>query len=95
MTDILKRSADVVIPNTKGLHARASAAFVKKAEEFDCAIKVQRDQEIVEGTSILGLLMLAACKGTQITILCEGAGSDQALKAMVELVSEGFYEEDA
>ena len=94
MPEILKVSADVLIVNTKGLHARASAAFVKAAEVFPCSIKVQREQDVVEGTSILGLLMLAASKGTTITIICEGEGQDQALKAMVELVSMGFYEEE-
>lgn len=89
-----KVSGDVVIPNIKGLHARASAAFVKKAEEFPCSIKVQRDQEIVEGTSILGLLLLAASKGTVIKIICEGDQCEQALEALTDLVSMGFYEEE-
>ena len=94
MTHSPKFSRTVVIPNTKGLHARASAAFVKKAEEFTCAVQVQREQEIVDGTSILDLLILAASKGTEITIICQGQDSEKALDSLVNLVSMGFYEDE-
>ncbi len=89
-----KFSRSVIIPNTKGLHARASAAFVKKAEEFSCSVEVQREQEIADGTSILDLLILAASKGTEITIICQGQGSEKALESLVNLVSMGFYEDE-
>ncbi len=87
--------ATVIIPNTKGLHARASAAFVKTAIQYPCSVQVQRENEIVDGTSILDLLILAASKGTEITIICEGENREEALKALVALVSAGFYEEES
>jgi phosphocarrier protein len=63
---------EVEIVNKKGLHARASAKFVQTAEQFDAAITVTRHNETVGGTSIMGLMMLAAGPGTTITIACSG-----------------------
>ena len=81
------------IVNQRGLHARASAKFVKHAEEFDAIIEVSKDGAKVLGTSIMGLMMLSAAKGDQITIKAEGADSDAALEALGKLVSAGFHEE--
>jgi phosphocarrier protein len=82
----------VEIVNKKGLHARASAKFVQTAEQFDAAITVTRGHETVGGTSIMGLMMLAAGQGTEIEL--EVAGSDEALAAdaIAALVNDKFGE---
>ena len=83
----------VGIINQRGLHARASAKFVKLAETFDAEIEVCKDGMAVPGTSIMGLLMLAAGPGTEIEVLATGKGADVALKALVKLVEDRFDEE--
>ena len=87
-------SSEVVIPNQKGLHARASAQFVKCAECFDADIKVSHDGQTVLGRSIMGLMMLAAGQGSTIVIETRGQEAKAALKALVTLVSDGFNEEN-
>jgi len=84
--------AQVVIPNAKGLHARASAQFVKCAERFDADIAVSRDGQTVGGTSIMGLMMLAAAQGQAILIETRGRQARTALKHLVALVESGFNE---
>ena len=86
--------AEVTIVNKKGLHARASAKFVKCAEQFDARVEVTRDGQTVGGTSIMGLMMLAACPGSSIVISAGGPEGPEALEALVELVSSGFGEDD-
>jgi phosphocarrier protein len=85
--------ADVTIRNKKGLHARASAKFVMCAEGFSARINVSRDGQTVGGTSIMGLLTLAASQGTTISITAEGSEAREALAALVALVRGGFGEE--
>jgi phosphocarrier protein HPr len=85
---------EVEIRNRKGLHARASAKFVKCAERFGAEVRVTRGQETVGGTSIMGLMMLAAGIGTRITIESEGADAEDALAALAELVANRFGEDD-
>lgn len=85
--------AIVTIVNRKGLHARASAKFVKCAETFNAKIMVARDDQAVEGTSIMGLMMLAAGPGTQLHLTAEGPEGPEALEALVVLVEQGFGEE--
>jgi phosphocarrier protein len=85
--------AVVTIVNRKGLHARASAKFVRVAEEFDAKITVSRDGQTVGGTSIMGLMMLAAGPGSQLHIAAEGKEGPEALEALVALVETGFGEE--
>lgn len=85
--------AEVLIRNKKGLHARASAKFVKCAEEYEADITVSRDGQTVGGTSIMGLLTLAASQGTTITIMAHGDDARDALMALVALVRDGFGEE--
>ncbi len=85
--------ATVTICNRKGLHARASARFVKCAESFDAQIKVSRDGQMVGGTSIMGLMMLAAGPGTELLLIAGGPEGPEALEALVELVNCGFGEE--
>lgn len=87
------RKVEVEIRNRKGLHARASAKFVKCAERFTAAVKVSRDGNSVGGTSIMGLMMLAAGPGTRIVIEAEGPDASAAVAALVALVEDGFGEE--
>ena len=94
MSSISPVAADVLIVNKKGLHARASAKFVRRAEEFNAAIVVTREGQSVGGTSIMGLMMLAAGPGTTIHIEATGAEAEAAVVALVALVSDGFGEEN-
>ena len=82
------------IVNKKGLHARASAKFVQHAEKFDAAIIVTRGHEFVGGTSIMGLMMLAAGTGTTITIKATGKQAAAAVEDLCALVSDRFGEEE-
>lgn len=93
MSQAERLSANVTICNRKGLHARASAKFVKCAESFDAEVRVTRDGQSVGGTSIMGLMMLAAGPGTSILIEAEGLEAAQALSALVALVEDGFGED--
>jgi phosphocarrier protein HPr len=86
-------SALVTIRNRKGLHARASAKFVKCAETFDAEIVVMRDGQSVGGTSIMGLMMLAAGPGSVLSIRAEGTDAGAALAALIALVEDGFGED--
>jgi phosphocarrier protein HPr len=85
---------EVEIVNKKGLHARASAKFVQTAEKFDAAITVTRGHETVGGTSIMGLMMLAAAPGVTITIKAVGKDAAAAVETLCKLVGSGFGEED-
>ncbi|MBB4303570.1 phosphocarrier protein [Rhodobium orientis] len=82
----------LAIVNKRGLHARASAKFVKCAETFDADITVSRDGQSVPGTSIMGLMMLAAATGSTITVTAEGSDAEAAMDALVQLV-EGRFDE--
>jgi phosphocarrier protein HPr len=84
--------AEVIIPNSRGLHARASARFVTCAQNFDAHISVCADGESVSADSIMELLMLAAAKGTTLTICASGNQAEEALAALVALVGDGFGE---
>ena len=86
--------AILTIVNDRGLHARASAKFVKCAEQFGCDITVSREGHSVPGTSIMGLMMLAAHKGTTITVSATGCDAKEALGALAGLVAEKFGEDD-
>lgn len=86
--------AEVTIPNKKGLHARASAQFVRLASSFEANVKVTREGHTVGGTSIMGLMMLAAGQGHSILIEVNGAQAKEAIEALVKLVESGFGEED-
>ena len=85
---------DIQIVNKKGLHARASAKFVQTAEQFDADIRVTRHGETVGGTSIMGLMMLAAGPGTSIRISCSGKDAQTAMDALCALVTSRFGEEE-
>ena len=83
----------VEIINERGLHARASAKFVKLAAGFDAEVTVSRDGTTVDARSIMGLMMLAAGPGCCIEIVAEGPEAQQAASALVELVEQRFHEE--
>ena len=85
---------DFKIVNRKGLHARASAKFVQCAERFDAELTVTRCGETVGGTSIMGLLTLAAAQGTTVTVGAKGAQASEAMAAIEALLASGFGEED-
>jgi phosphocarrier protein len=85
---------DLPIVNRKGLHARASAKFVQCADLFDAQIFVSKDQNTVGGTSIMGLMMLAAGIGSSIRVSAEGPDAEAALEAIAELVANRFGEEE-
>jgi phosphocarrier protein len=85
---------EVPITNKRGLHARASAKFVQMAEQFDADISVTRNGETVGGTSIMGLMMLAAGIGTTILITARGREAETALNAISNLVTNKFGEDE-
>tara|TARA_R110002110_G_scaffold75589_1_gene199701 strand:+ start:7567 stop:7839 length:273 start_codon:yes stop_codon:yes gene_type:complete len=80
------------IINERGLHARAAAKFTALAEEFRATITVSNGRDSVGGRSIMGLLLLGAARGTEITVTSEGADEDAALAAIAALVADGFGE---
>ncbi len=88
-------SAVVTVANKLGLHARPATLFVETASSADSRITVRRcDQDDpVDGTSIMQMLMLAATQGTEIEITATGSDADEAVKALVRLVESGFQEE--
>jgi phosphocarrier protein HPr len=82
------------IINQKGLHARASAKFVQTVEKFDAQVRVTRAGETVGGTSIMGLMMLAASPGTSITVEATGAQAAEVIDALDNLLSTRFGEDE-
>ncbi len=83
---------ELTIANARGLHARASAKFVKCAEQFVADIQVTRDGISVPGTSIMGLMMLGAYPGSQIEVSARGEQAAEAIAALRELVENSFGE---
>lgn len=86
-------SRTVEITNRRGLHARASAKFVNTVHDLPAAVEVEKDGNMVTGTSIMGLMMLGAAMGDTITIHCSGEGANDALAQLVALVEGKFGEE--
>jgi phosphocarrier protein HPr len=84
----------VEIVNKRGLHARASAKFVKTASGFDAEVRVSKDGQTVDARSIMGLMMLAAGPGCRIEIEAEGAEAQAAVAALEKLVSAKFDEDE-
>ncbi len=82
------------IVNMKGLHARASAKFVHTVEKFEAEVRVSRGGETVGGTSIMGLMMLAASPGTTITVEASGPQAREVIAALEELLAKRFGEEE-
>lgn len=88
---VLRRS--VVIPNSRGLHARAAAKLVSTAERFSACVSVVRNGETVPACSIMGLMMLGAGQGAEVVIEAEGWDAKEALEAVAGLVEAGFHED--
>ena len=93
MSETDRKICKLEIANRRGLHARASAKFVKCIGQFDAQVMVSKDGVEVDGQSIMGLLMLGANLGSSIEVTAEGAEADQALEAVTELVEAKFYED--
>lgn len=93
MTTAVRETIQII--NKRGLHARASAKFVNAVTDLPggVAVKVSKDGVEAEGGSILGLMMLGAAKGDQISICVSGDGAEEALSTLAELVKGGFGEE--
>ena len=85
-------SRQVTVVNALGLHARAAARFVKVASRFRSQIRVTRGQHTMDGKSILGLLLLAASRGSELTIAADGPDEADAVEALGALVERGFEE---
>jgi phosphocarrier protein HPr len=86
-------SRTVTVVNQLGLHARAAAKFVHLATRFESQIRVVRDTKVMDGKSIMGILLLAAARGTAITVEAAGVDEQAAVAALVQLVESGFGEE--
>ncbi|MCM2476703.1 HPr family phosphocarrier protein [Rhizobium sp. CG5] len=84
---------ELLIVNKRGLHARASAKFVQTVQGYDAAITVTRDGTTVGGTSIMGLMMLAASPGSTIFVTASGLQALEALDALEQLIANRFGEE--
>jgi len=84
---------DVTVVNQLGLHARAAARFVHLATRYHAQIRVGRETKVMDGKSIMGILLLAAARGTTITISADGPDERDAVEALAQLVASGFGEE--
>jgi phosphocarrier protein HPr len=84
---------NVTIVNMLGLHARAAARLVTLASKFESDVRVRKDAREVSGKSIMGVMMLAAAKGSTITLIAEGPDEGQALDELAELIANKFDEE--
>lgn len=85
---------DILICNKLGLHARAAAKFVTLASGFNSDIHLRRDKRQVNGKSIMGVMMLAAAKGTTLTLSAHGADEAEALKELTTLINNRFDESE-
>lgn len=88
----MKQEQIFTIINRLGLHARAAAKFVTTASEFNADIHVSKDDRQVNGKSIMGVMMLAAAKGTEIRVIAEGDDAEPALQAIGDLIADYFGE---
>jgi phosphocarrier protein HPr len=93
VADVEALTRTVTIRNKRGLHARASAKFVTVASQFDASLRVSKDGSEVGGTSIMGLMMLAAAPGDDIDIRASGVQAQAALEAIVALIDRKFDED--
>ncbi len=87
-------SREITIINKLGLHARAAAKFVNLASGFDSEINLRRNGHTVNGKSIMGVMMLAAAKGTTLELCAEGSDAEDALEKLEALVAQRFDEEE-
>ena len=82
------------IVNKLGLHARAAAKFVTQASLFESEINVKRNGQTVNGKSIMGVMMLAAAKSTEIELIIDGPDEEQAMQSLLELIENRFGEDE-
>jgi len=83
----------VMVTNPLGLHARAAARFVHLASKFTSQIRVARDSKVMDGKSIMGILLLAAARGMTLTISADGPDEASAVDSLIDLVESGFGEQ--
>lgn len=88
------RRADLEVRNKKGLHARAAGLFVETAKRFEAEVMVAKDGQVVNGRSIMGVMMLAAEQGSHIEVTATGPQADEVLQALSELVAACFHEDE-
>ena len=88
-----KLEKELTIVNRLGLHARPAAMFVRIASRHRAEIWVSKEEEEINGKSIMGLMMLAAGQGSKLRIRCEGPDADKAMEELEELIKSGFNEE--
>jgi phosphocarrier protein HPr len=86
------REATVTIVNRLGLHARAAAKFVKLAQSFQSSITAEADNQVVDGKSIMSIMLLAASRGTVLTLRADGPDEDEALLTLTKLIEGRFGE---
>jgi phosphocarrier protein len=86
-------TAEFIIVNRLGLHARAAAQLVQTANRFQSDVMIEKDGNEVNGKSIMGLLMLAAPQGTTISISVSGVDAEEAMKVIGQLINDGFGED--
>ena len=91
--DDVKLTKELMVLNKLGIHARPAALFVKTANRFDCDIFVEKDGELVNGKSIMGLMMLAAGPGCKIRVLAEGEDAAEAVHEIEALLKRKFDED--
>ena len=91
--DVCRSTGEVVIDNRNGLHARPAAMFVKISSRYRAEVWVEKDGERVTGKSIMGLMMLAAGKGSRLQLIAEGVDADKAVAEIKNLVETRFGEE--
>jgi phosphocarrier protein len=89
---MLKQTLTIV--NKLGLHARASAKLVKLASQFESNVQVKRQQREVNGKSIMGVMLLAAAKGTEIELIIDGVDEKAAMNKLTDLIQRGFGEQE-
>lgn len=92
MTNSPIKTRPVVIPNKLGMHARAAATLVKLATGYEARVTISNGRQTADGKSILGLLTLAAVKGTTVTVTCAGPDADAAMIAVIECIEGNFGE---
>lgn len=86
------KTTNIMIINKLGLHARASAKFVSTAARYQSHIEVTKDSQTINGKSIMGVMMLAASKGSELTLQINGPDEEAMEKALVDLINNRFHE---
>lgn len=90
----MKLNQQIDIINKLGLHARAASKLVKLASEFDSELTIEKDEQSVSCKSIMGVMMLAAGCGSQVTLLADGHDAQQAMNALINLINRRFDEDE-